>query len=223
MSDPARAAPVPRGRYAPPIEVRLTEQRRRLFAAAAAVFTRVGFADASAEAIAKEAGMSKATFYEHFANKEEAIVALFDLAATEVMRAMAEEAGSRESATSYEEWTRRNLEAFVEKFAAHPEYAMTLLVQIIGAGPRAMARRDAILDAFAAALVRDNATMAPRFGAPTFASPADAYAIIGAVTECVARQVRTGEPEDALELVPPLLRLMHGTLAQAREPGLGGA
>ena len=44
--------------------------------------------DASAEAISREAGMSKATFYEHFANKEECILALFDEAATEVMRAM---------------------------------------------------------------------------------------------------------------------------------------
>src|SRR5256714_1252729 len=62
---------VPRGRHAPPLEVRLTVQRRRLFQAAATVFARVGYAEASAEAISREAGMSKATFYEHFANKEE--------------------------------------------------------------------------------------------------------------------------------------------------------
>src|SRR5438128_6543374 len=72
---------VPRGRHAPPLEVRLTVQRRRLFEAAAAVFARVGYAEASAEAISREAGMSKATFYEHFANKEECILALFDAAA----------------------------------------------------------------------------------------------------------------------------------------------
>ena len=47
---------VPRGRHAPPLEVRLTVQRRRLFEAAAAVFARVGYAEASAEAIAREAG-----------------------------------------------------------------------------------------------------------------------------------------------------------------------
>src|SRR6059058_3856112 len=89
---PRSSAPtvVPRGRHAPPLEVRLTVQRRRLFEAAATVFAQRGFADATAEAISREAGMSKATFYEHFANKEEAILALFDEAATEVMRQMAE-------------------------------------------------------------------------------------------------------------------------------------
>src|SRR6266516_7551103 len=83
-------ATVPRGRHPPPLETRLSVQRGRLFEAAADVFSRVGYAEASSEAIAREAGMSKATFYEHFANKEECILALFDEAATEVMRAMAQ-------------------------------------------------------------------------------------------------------------------------------------
>jgi AcrR family transcriptional regulator len=35
-----------------------------------------------AESVAREAGMSKATFYEHFENKEDCILALFDDGAT---------------------------------------------------------------------------------------------------------------------------------------------
>src|SRR3954453_3144850 len=88
MADQIDPQIVPRGRHAPPLEVRLTVQRRRLFEAAAAVFARVGYADASAEAIAREAGMSKATFYEHFANKEACILALFYESATEIRRGM---------------------------------------------------------------------------------------------------------------------------------------
>src|SRR5438128_6388636 len=80
---------VPRGRHAPPLEVRLTVQRRRLLEAAAEVFARKGYAEASAEAISREAGMSKATFYEHFANKEEAILALFDEAGRLVLERVA--------------------------------------------------------------------------------------------------------------------------------------
>src|ERR687889_461656 len=79
---------VPRGRHAPPLAVRLDVQRRPLFAAAAAVFARCGYAEASAEGISREAGMSKATFYEHFANKEECLLALFDIGVDEVMRGM---------------------------------------------------------------------------------------------------------------------------------------
>src|SRR3954454_23982750 len=80
--------PAPRGRHAPPLAVRQDRQRRRRYAAAAAVFARVGYADAPAEAIAREAGMSKATFYEHFDNKEDCIIALFDAATEAVLEAM---------------------------------------------------------------------------------------------------------------------------------------
>src|SRR6059058_1851290 len=102
---------VPRGRHAPPLEVRLSVQRRRLFEAAAAVFARVGYAEASAEAISREAGMSKATFYEHFANKEECLLALFDEAATEIMRGMA--GAATDDDLSYEEHVRANVHAFL--------------------------------------------------------------------------------------------------------------
>src|SRR3954470_12612151 len=79
----------PRGRHAPPLEVRQDRQRARLFEAASAVFARNGYADATAEAIAREAGMSKATFYEHFGNKEECILALFDAAVDMIVEGMA--------------------------------------------------------------------------------------------------------------------------------------
>ena len=213
---PSEAVPVPRGRHAPPVEVRLSVQRRRLFEAAAQVFARSGYAEASAEAISREAGMSKATFYEHFANKEECILALFDEAATEVMRAMAQAAGERDEATSYEEWVKRGMRAFLDTLVAYPAESQTLLVEIIGAGPRATERRDAILDSFADALYRDNERMAPRFGAPTFADPADAFTIIGGIIEVVSRQLRTGRPTDMRDVEPTLQRLFFGVLGQSR-------
>jgi AcrR family transcriptional regulator len=82
MHEPAATAP--RGRHAPPLEVRHDRRRDRLFSAAAAVFFGVGHA-ATAEAIAREAGVSKATFYEHFGTKEVCILALFDAAVDVVL------------------------------------------------------------------------------------------------------------------------------------------
>ena len=67
-----------RGRHAPPPEVRLPLQRERLLRAAAVEFAGHGYAGTSSESISRRAGMSKATFYEHFANKEECMLALFD-------------------------------------------------------------------------------------------------------------------------------------------------
>jgi AcrR family transcriptional regulator len=219
-------APLPRGRHAPPLEVRVKVQRARLFAAAAGVFARTGYADATAEAIAREAGMSKATFYEHFANKEECLLAIFDAAGNEVARAMDAGRGlgqGEDAPKSYEEVVRRGLQAFLSTLATYPAESRTLLVEGIGAGPRAAERRDAMLDAFAERLQRDNATFAPQFGAPVFASPDDAFTIVGGIVEVVSRQLRTQQPQDIRDLEPTLLRLVFGVTAQARTPGLPDA
>jgi AcrR family transcriptional regulator len=204
--------PAARGRHAPPPEVRLPLQRQRLVRAAAAEFAQLGYAGASSESISRRAGMSKATFYEHFANKEECIIALFDDAARVIAQAMAQaasDAGRGDAAQRMKAGTR----AFLTTLAEHPEYAQTLLVEIIGAGPRAARRRDQIIQAFADTLDAENAAAARRGLIARFASPYDAFAIVGAITELVSRQVRLGQPEDVLELAPVIDRLIAGVLA----------
>jgi AcrR family transcriptional regulator len=199
---------VPRGRHAPPLEVRLGVQRARLFDAAAEVFCRMGYADATASAIAAEAGMSKATFYTHFANKEACILELFDEAVTEVARATGTAAEALRAA-SYEERVHAGMGALVAVCAEHPRTTQTLLVEIIGAGPRAVERRDAMLDALAAWLHRDNAKAADREGAPRFPSQDDALAVVAGVAELLSRHVRGTGPDD---LVGVAARLLLGAL-----------
>jgi len=204
--------PVPRGRHAPPLEVRLGLQRQRLFAAAATVFARDGYANASAEAVAREAGMSKATFYEHFANKEECILALFGAAEAEVRDAMEEAAERAGHYDTYDERVRSRLAAVLAVIEAFPAHAQTLLVEVIGAGPRAAQRRDDVLDTFADFLLADNARHAPEYGAPVFRTRDDAFAVIGAIVELISRHLRTGEPAHATELAEVMTRVLLGTL-----------
>jgi AcrR family transcriptional regulator len=204
----------PRGRHAPPLEVRQDRQRARLFAAASAVFARNGFADATAEAIAREAGMSKATFYEHFGNKEECILALFD-AATDVVVAGIAQAAIDHGGDTPQGRVGASVRAFLGVIDAFPDQAQTLLVEIIGAGPRAAERRDAAL-----ARVADFIDEANRVDAETglvdrLASPHDAFAIVGAIVELASRQLRTKDPEDIRELEPVLERLILGLVGAA--------
>ena len=213
MPDPA--PPVPRGRHAPPLEVRVERQRARLFAAAASVFSRVGYAEASAEAISREAGMSKATFYEHFANKEECILALFDAASEQVREAVAVSTGTGESP---EIRVHQGVRAFLTALVAFPDHSRTLLVEIIGAGPRAAERRGRVLQDFADLIERENALAAERYGVPRLKSPDDAYALVGAIVELAVRQLRHGRPADPLELEPVIERLIAGILAASTDP-----
>jgi AcrR family transcriptional regulator len=202
----AEPVSVPRGRHAPPLEVRRERQRERLLHAAASVFARVGYAEASAEAIAREAGMSKATFYEHFGNKEAAIIALWDQAADVSISAAldAAETAPREPLAR----VRAGIHAFLDTLAEHPEESRTLLVEIIGAGPEAARRRDTILQRFAETLY--NAQPTP--GQRPFASMLDAFAVVGAIAELASRQMRLGDPSDLRDLEPVIDRLLTGLL-----------
>jgi AcrR family transcriptional regulator len=209
-----RDATAPRGRHAPPLEVRQDRQRRRLFAAAAAVFARSGYADATAEAIAREAGMSKATFYEHFANKEDCILALFDAAIDVVIEAM------RHAGEEHAEDPHARIHAadgaFLNVLAGFPDEAQTLLVEIIGAGPRAMERRDRALATLADYIDGINQVDAERGDVPRLASTDDSFAIVGAVVELASRQLRTGDPGDIRALEPVVERLIFGLLHASR-------
>jgi AcrR family transcriptional regulator len=202
-----------RGRHAPPPEVRLPLQRQRLLRAAAEEFAERGYAAASVASIARRAGMSKATFYAHFSNKLACILALVDRANEVVAEAVAKaarSAGSSDAAARIHAGTR----AYLDAIAEHPEFARTLLVEIVGAGPAALAKRDQGMQLFAAILDAENAAAARRGLSPRFASEYDSYAIVGGITELVSRHVRLGEPEDVLELGPVIDRLIGGVLAR---------
>jgi AcrR family transcriptional regulator len=200
-----------RGRHAPPPEVRLPLQRERLLRSAAREFAERGYAGASSESISRRAGMSKATFYEHFANKEECMLALFDMGAELVQAAMAQAAHNAPVGDARER-VRAGTRAFLSALAEHPEFAQTLLVEIIGAGPRAAQRRDQILQAFADVVDAENAAAARRGLMGRFTTPHDSFAVVGAVTELVSRQVRLGVPEHMMDLAPVIDRLIFGLL-----------
>jgi AcrR family transcriptional regulator len=204
-----------RGRHAPPPEVRLPLQRERLLRAAALQFAEVGYAGASSESISRRAGMSKATFYEHFANKEECMLALFDMGTALVQGAMAQAARNAPTGDAQER-LKAGTRAFLGALAEHPEFAQTLLVEIIGAGPRAAQRRDQVLQAFADVLDAENAAAARRGLIARFDSPLDSFAVVGAIVELVSRQVRLGVPEHVLDLAPVIDRLIFGLLTADR-------
>ncbi len=204
-----------RGRHAPPPSVRLPMQRERLLAAAALEFAQRGYRGTSSDSISRRAQMSKATFYEHFSNKEECMLALYDRSVQVVQQGMAQAASSAPRGDAVQR-LKAGTRAFLTALADHPEHAQTLLVEIIGAGPLAAARRDEILQSFAAVLDAENEAAASRGLLGRFASPHDSFAVVGAIVELVSRQVRLGVPEDVLDLAPVIDRVILGLLLPPR-------
>ena len=205
-----------RGRHAPPLEVRAALQRQRLLRAAAAEFADHGYVGATATSIAARAGMSKATFYAHFANKLACMLALYDRANEVVGRAIVEAlagAGMSDAESRLHAATR----AYLETVAQNPDFTRVLVVEIIAAGPKALAKRDQSMQLFADFLDAENAKAARHGLGPRFASPHDAYAIVGGITELISRHVRLGKPKQLLELAPVVDRLIDGVLARGSQ------
>lgn len=72
-------AALPRGRHGLPPDVVERHQRERVAAAVAGVLVEEGYGAATVERLHSEAGISRKTFYQYFANRQEAVIAAYDL------------------------------------------------------------------------------------------------------------------------------------------------
>jgi AcrR family transcriptional regulator len=208
---------VARGRHAPPPEVRLPLQRQRLLRAAAAEFAARGYAQTGADSISRRAKMSKATFYAHFANKEDCMLALIPSVIEILQPQIMAVAGDLTTGTPVDR-IRAAINACLAALAEFPAYFQTIFVESLAAGPRAAAIREETMQSFADFLDARNAAAAREGQISRFISPHDSYALIGAIAELLSRHVIRGVPEDPFELAPVIERLILGVLHPTGAP-----
>jgi AcrR family transcriptional regulator len=133
------AAPLPQGRGSLAPAATAFLQRARILDATARVVAERGYAGASVEEIRRRAGVSRRTFYTHFGGKEDAVVAAFDAAVAyvlprlvEAFRGASDWAGAIDAAVA----------AYLALADCDGAWAAFCVVELPGAGRRAMARRD---------------------------------------------------------------------------------
>lgn len=150
-ANPARRSPQPERAYGgKTLDARRAEQRQRVLLAARDVFATRGYAGAGVEEIVARAHVSRSTFYVFFENKEECLLAVFssgvERIAAEVMEAVAETAGE-----DLEPGHRilAEVRAVAAALAADPAMARIVLIEIVGATPRAERARVRLRDAAA--------------------------------------------------------------------------
>ncbi len=177
------ARALPRGPHHLAREEVLASQRVRMLDAIAEVVAAKGYGAATVADVVERAGVSRKTFYEQFRDKEACFLAAYDAGVDSLiatMRAVGDD-------------VRARIRAYLETLAAEPAFARTFLIEIGAAGPRALARRDEVHDAFAA-LTAD---------APAHA----ALAAVGAANEVVTRLVRDGRTAELPSLEDVLVRV----------------
>jgi AcrR family transcriptional regulator len=182
-----------------PRRQRLSTQRfggytvaQQISRAAAAVIAEQGYRQIGAGEIAARASISLSTFYAHFANKEEAMLAAMNLGGELMLATVAPVArGARDWRTG----VRGSLEALLAFLAAEPDFARLLVTEVYAAGPRALAERDRIIDSL-------RRLMAPAYAEAPQAPKIAGEAIAGAVYSILYDQLRRESPEKLPEIAP---------------------
>jgi AcrR family transcriptional regulator len=122
-------------------------QRSRIHQAMIEVVSERGYPETRVVDVIGVAGVSRKTFYELFDSKEDCFLAAYDVLLGNLL-AEATDAFESKSGTSWAERLAAALEALLEHLAKHPDEARFAIVEVLAAGPKALARRDAALRQF---------------------------------------------------------------------------
>jgi AcrR family transcriptional regulator len=203
MTQPSPDIPrrLPRGTHGLDRDVVEASQRTRLLEAVGRAVAERGYAAATIDDVVRRAGVSKKTFYEHFADKEDCFLAAYEAASEELLERV------REAHAGDGDWverTRAGIVAYLRWLAADPALARVYLVEVAAAGPRALERREALRDRYAE-LIRER-------------RPSDLpfeilHAVVAAVDDVVVRHIRESGAEDLPALEPVLVYLQTALLA----------
>jgi AcrR family transcriptional regulator len=179
-------------------------QRERILAAVADVASAGSYAELTVEGIIVTAGISRRTFYEHFKNKDEAFLAAYEEASARLLAAVR---AAYESRQGFAERMSAGIEAFLLLLAADPAFARMCIVEVMAAGPEAVARRNAAMNAFAG-MIEENARERLAESPP---SDLTAETVVGGIYDVVYTRIQRGDIRELPDLAPDLIQtaLVH--------------
>lgn len=122
-------------------------QRNRIHQAMIEVVSERGYPETRVVDVIGVAGVSRKTFYELFDSKEDCFLAAYDVL-LENLIGDATNAFESKSGAPWPERIAAALESLLEHLSAHPDEARFAIVEVLAAGPKALARRDAALRQF---------------------------------------------------------------------------
>ncbi len=211
--EPELLAPLPSGRHGLTREAVVRSQRVRLLRGAVHAAAHDGYAGMTVTATIGRAGVSRKTFYELFADREDCFLAAYEHVMERVLRrldaAMANDA-------PWSARVRAGLAWALDALARHPEEAQIAFVEVLAAGPRALALRDRFTEQLAR-LLADGFDEVPD---DVIVPASTSTAVVGALSELIAARVRRGE---AAQLPAALSDLLYCALAPFVGPIAGAA
>jgi AcrR family transcriptional regulator len=122
-------------------------QRQRILQAMIEVVAERGYPETRVVDVIEVAGVSRKTFYELFTSKEDCFLAAYDVLLSNLIGDTARGFESKPG-SPWAERVSAGLGALLDHLAEHPDEARFAIVEVLAAGPKALARRDAALRQF---------------------------------------------------------------------------
>jgi len=185
------------GRRLPQEEV-ARNQRERLFAALVAVVAEKGYEATRVADLLELSGVSRSAFYEHFADKEECLVAALGEFIAPVTRSLVGD--EDENGIPNEERVRETFENLIRMIVDQPPTARLCFVEIYAAGPRGIEQIDWTIDAFRTFVVETVERMPDRETLP----PEVIRAMMGGIRKVIHTRLYRGEERELIKLAPQL-------------------
>lgn len=179
----------------------------RLLRALAAVVAEKGYPDTTVAEIVERASTSQRTFYEHFKNKEDAIVAALDSGSAHMLAAALP---AFRRAPDWPHAVHDTQEAMFSFGAEEPEYARLGGVEMYAAGKRALDQREIVTEGM-------EGLLAPGYELKPDTPPIAAEAIGGALYSLLYDHVNKKGPETLPDLVPTLVYVTLAPFLEAEE------
>jgi AcrR family transcriptional regulator len=173
-------------------------QEQRIIRAFAAVVAEKGYMQTAIGDIASAASISPQTFHEYFEDKDDAMAAALDSSGAQML------AATLPAARRARDWpgaVRVALGTTCDFLAAEPAFARMRIVATYGAGPRAIAQRDA------AGLELLGTLLGPAFDDSPEIDPIVLEVIVGAIYGTIYDRLRAGGAETLPRLAPLLTYL----------------
>lgn len=184
-----------------------SDHRRRLLAGMAQAVAHKGYGDTTIADIVREAGVSRRTFYEHFASKAECLLALYVSASEGGLRVLQQAINPGQP---WHQQVEQALTAYLGSLASNPVLLRTLFVDILGLGPEGLVVRRAMHERMADFIV--SVVAAGGVLTPGPHTRVLAVALVGGVHELVLQAIEDQRGGDLLALVAPCSELVRAIL-----------
>jgi AcrR family transcriptional regulator len=194
---PPRTAPSPRP--ALPREFIAAHKQRRIMDALAELTSEQSYEATKISDIVRRAGVARKTLYDNFEGKEEVFLATFDATRDEILRRVEESAAEADG--GWEERIEAGLGAFLGYVAEQPLLARLCMVEALSATPTTTKRYEEALETFVE-LTRRTLPRDERLPETIDET------LVGGVAWIVYQQIRRGEAEQVMDLLPELTDFM---------------